>query len=368
MIDTIIISIPKTLVLERGHNSARAWEDWDQKSSNKMGAWKTFIWNSYAPISGDYYPVVNGYFRARHGNSPAANIVKVQFSAPKVLFGQNLDEVSDADFEELVSVLARTLHSMGLSVSPETLREARVVNCHYSKNILLPHGITVGQTLRQLECAGVTRRLSKTRVEYINDGEGLNYVCDEHSVSLYDKLSEMMDAGHTEMVRTIGSSQKVLRFEVRLTTVEQIKFLLKKLNLTSPTQEITLQTVFSRAISTAVLNHRWDELFMRDETVVGTEPIAPMQLFEAVLSVLPRRSAIKAIQYVGWDALRRDVGGLGQLNSILKDSFRKGVWYAHKRKWRKIDCLVTAWEPSAWFQEATKQIRQNNPLRMITTR
>ena len=63
--------------------------------------------------------------------------LKIEFSAPKMLFGNNFDELTDSDFPNLLTKLKRTLKEMGVFILEDHLTSAPVSAIHFSKNIPL---------------------------------------------------------------------------------------------------------------------------------------------------------------------------------------------------------------------------------------
>src|SRR5437762_13708320 len=61
--------------------------------------------------------------------------LRIEFSAPKLVLGNNFDELRSRDFEHVLAALHRSLGEMGIGIAEDTLRAARVSAIHYSKNI-----------------------------------------------------------------------------------------------------------------------------------------------------------------------------------------------------------------------------------------
>jgi hypothetical protein len=58
-------------------------------------------------------------------------------SAPKLLLGNNFDELTDDDFRRLCKKLVNVLAEMSVKVTARTLAKVNVSAIHYSKNITL---------------------------------------------------------------------------------------------------------------------------------------------------------------------------------------------------------------------------------------
>lgn len=115
----------------------------------------------------------------------------VEFSAPKIVFNNNFDELADRDFGALCKMLSKTLRRLGIVVSQETLKTAQVHTVHYSKNVILTDGRLARMLVRELAKANVsTRRQTKTKT-YSNNGEAMYFHTSKWAFVAYDKLAEL---------------------------------------------------------------------------------------------------------------------------------------------------------------------------------
>jgi hypothetical protein len=67
-------------------------------------------------------------------------MLRIELSLPKLLYGNNFDELQYKDFKPLMHKLATTLESLGVIVCTDTLAQAPICAIHYSKNIELKDG------------------------------------------------------------------------------------------------------------------------------------------------------------------------------------------------------------------------------------
>src|SRR5688572_23180091 len=85
--------------------------------------------------------------------------LRVEFSAPKLIFGNNFDEVGSQDFNIVVVTLRDKLASMDVRVSEDALRGAGVSAVHYGKNIPITDYSNCSIILRELTKVDLSRRL-----------------------------------------------------------------------------------------------------------------------------------------------------------------------------------------------------------------
>ena len=135
MIDTIILSLPKTktITLDLTTNGVQPW-----RLQARTQIYDKFVKNPSPSDTknGQYFPQLTGYKRKK-GKLEWESSIKIQFSAPKLLYKNNIDELSDSQFEEVVEALRDRLDRMGVIIASENLKNATVTTVHYSKNIEL---------------------------------------------------------------------------------------------------------------------------------------------------------------------------------------------------------------------------------------
>ena len=103
MIDTIILSIPKnkTITLDLTTNGIQAW---DLQARTRV--YDKFVKNPSPrdTETGRYFPRLTGY-RRKNGKLEWESTLKIEFSAPKLIYENNIDELKDSQFEEVVEAL-----------------------------------------------------------------------------------------------------------------------------------------------------------------------------------------------------------------------------------------------------------------------
>lgn len=62
--------------------------------------------------------------------------LKIEFSVPKLLFGNNFEELEESDFWAVVDALDQRLQLWAISIDRYDLAEANVTGFHLGKNIL----------------------------------------------------------------------------------------------------------------------------------------------------------------------------------------------------------------------------------------
>jgi glutamate-1-semialdehyde aminotransferase len=141
MIDTVCLLIPKEKM--RFLLGVSSWELY-----SKTDQYQKFVRNpsKMEKDTGKYFPRLTGYKRMY---SQEAN-VRIEFSAPKLVYLNNLDELEDKDFPRVVETLQERLKDMGVILTKSVIEKAAVSSVHFSKNILLKDGYTVNHLISEL--------------------------------------------------------------------------------------------------------------------------------------------------------------------------------------------------------------------------
>jgi hypothetical protein len=95
----------------------------------------------------------------RKVRSGFALTLRVEFSAPKLILGNNFDELRSRDLDEVLDALRGSLSFMAVRVEDAALRAARVSAIHYGKNIAFTDYTTCSMVMSELDLIDLNRRL-----------------------------------------------------------------------------------------------------------------------------------------------------------------------------------------------------------------
>ncbi len=197
-------------------------------------------------------------------------MLKIEFSAPKLLFKNNLDELDDDNFEAVISVLLQKLKDMGVLVLNEILTIAPVSSIHYSKNIKLLNGLTPFTLLKEIQKSNISQRLDFNQSDFRNEGHSFKFRANSYEVAFYDKLKDIEQAKISEkraiekdnviqmsLFDEVKQQQRrqsfeILRMEVRLNQRQKIKQILR---LIGNGAEPIFQSLFKKEIAQNILLH-----------------------------------------------------------------------------------------------------------------
>lgn len=194
----------------------------------------------------------------------------IEFSLPKLFFGNNLQELCLKDCRLLVKSLQLRLLLFGIGVDEETLLAADLYRVDFGKNFDLTPLCTVPEALYMLNrCIGFGRK-SIYQIQYQNGGRALRLQNASTDLLLYDKLHsyEMVGMSGKMSVETDHYCQKplyeilnvsgksVLRIEKRFANRRAVKRLFALYGIISP----TFGDIFNPKIGRDIITTEWQML------------------------------------------------------------------------------------------------------------
>lgn len=223
--------------------------------------------------SGKYYPRITFIKRPMRGG--VQQQISIECSLPKLLKGNNFEEVCDVDFDNIVEALKRALWGMGVKWQfSSTIANYKVSRVDYSKNIVFNDGMTVSQILRLINNAQISGSMDASSSEFRNGGQILHLHTNARDIVFYDKIADLKQSRRSEK-RAIENDNKcqlelldylqkkrnlaVLRFEIRLNSAREIRNNLKKIGLDDG--DLSFKRLFSSDISRSILTHWWGEIY-----------------------------------------------------------------------------------------------------------
>ena len=368
MIDTVTLVLARKRIsrfdldgdkkpLWNSHTRADGYEKFIRKPSKKERQ------------SGLYFPKITGI------NSNGKNVlmpsrIKITFSVPKLLYGNNLDEVNSRQLDEVIEVLQMRLDMMGIKLSNESIRDASVATVDYSKNISLGNRYTVSYVIGELEKLNVRRGIEFAKAQYRNDGQGLIAQASEHSFVFYDKVPDLLKgrtkaidkdrvAGQIELAESL-QGQNILRFEVRLATKRKINAVFIRLGYA---KNPSLIDVLSEEKSMAVLRDYWAKATIGNGGILFADKLLAKDLIRRILALQKHLKPRTMIYLVGLIVLARERGGMRELRNILGKSVGYRSWYRIVKTLKDISASLTGLQPDKWYERIETALKSYQPFR-----
>lgn len=331
MIDTVILKIPShqwrlpdTHLADLGRWSLQGRNSgFERRVNNPTAEDKS---------SGDYFPRLTAI---KQGTRTQGKFLKIEFSAPKLLFGNNVDELTEGDFQAVVAALRDRLRRMGVYVLTKFLEEAKVSGFHPSKNFPLSDGFTASYIIRDLGRVGLPRSLDMAKVTFANDGKSLQFYSAAHSVVFYDKVADLqrmrgraIDKDQTPRQASLftapGSPMRppeILRMEVRLSKKQKMNATLSRLGYK---KDPTFRDVFNIRLCQALLRNYWEDYASNDYAFILDQAGSPQVILKSLFmqGLKPK----EGVYLVGLHALCRDARGVIGLRTILGEHSTGRQW------------------------------------------
>lgn len=337
MLDTIAISLP-----EKDYN-IKYPERFSPHAfliRNPGFSGKCVVKSIYNPTKEEkakgYKPRLTIFKRSVKGNYGTIWL-KIEFSAPKLVFGNNFEELGvSGNLEIVLKALHKALQEMGVETKYDSLLNAKVSMIHYSKNILLNRSTPCFLLIQVLEKLDMSTKLDLTQTDFRNGGQMVKYHASTYEVALYDKVKDLEQASKYGEKRGVESDYgnmpdlfsqnkqkpEVLRFEVRLTT-RKLKPILRNLDFDN---ECTFKNLFSANISRAVLLHYW-EIITNGLYMLNINTNDLEKLVYAIQTAFPRKRPNKTMELIGFILCCQKLGVRGARMTL---NLKNHQWYRMK--------------------------------------
>jgi len=255
----------------------------------------------------------------RIGKGGYSVVLRIEFSVPKLIFGNNFDEVDDSHFALVVDALLERLREMGIVIFRQAIVNAPVSAVHYSKNIPLVDHSTPYGILKEISKINLTQALDLNQTDFRNEGHCLKFHANSYELVLYDKMKDLQKAKISEKraVERDNAIQldlidglkpkkpfEVLRIEARLNKREAIKRFLKKAGITC---NMTFAALFNKAISRKVLMSFLEDI-ERGYALVAYKPKTPQDFIADFRMNQPKAKIRKMLQMYGLKIAIDEIG------------------------------------------------------------
>ncbi len=299
--------------------------------------------------------------------------LRIEFSVPKLIFGNNLDELHDADFSRVANTLQKILQTMGVSTTIKAIMSAKVSAVHYSKNVQLSDGSTASFAIKELSKINLTQKLDLSSTQFRNEGHSLQYYSNCHSFVIYDKIKDIAQTkGHAidkdqtlqqltlfDLIEGRANPLEILRLEVRISKRTKLKTLMTKLK--SPNADPEFKDVFSSKLAQAVLKHYWKEMVTENNLFLFVSTNEPQQMLKVLLRAgyAPK----EAFYLLGIITASKDKG-LRELRKMLGKHASKRSWDRIKKDFATLNSLSTVMPLYNFMDEVNTSLELFKPYKL----
>jgi len=335
MVDTVKLLIPISdpMILSRGAFSPLTIE----QLVNTKGTARTYLNPSptYAKM-GKYMPRLTLHRRPAKTFGIAYQLV-VEFSAPKMLFKQNFDELVETDFERVLSALQEALLELtGHRFFKSQLAEADIASWHPSKNIVFLDYTSCQTILNTIGKLDISRIYDFQRTNF-RDGHVVHIHCNSLDIAFYDKLADLRKSKLSDKraVEKNGLIQlnlleplqetvpiEVFRYEVRIVGRASIKRAFPQL------EKWTFEALFKKQLNKDILLQHWHKLTSAID-MLSLDVHKPYELLQNYLIDNPDATPQAAMAAVT-GLLINGQEGVINLRNLLEAHYGKQAWYRLK--------------------------------------
>lgn len=248
------------------------------------------------PPQGNYVPKIDILETLDKENKKVIYILIAEFSLPKLLYGNSLQEVSDKDLGKATVAFQKSLESVGVIVDNSSIASARISAVHFCKNIILPREILLQDILAELGRVDINKTVDVTTKESKNGGQVLHIYSGTVERVFYDKVVDAVrpknkrkDKGHIDYERSIVDrydlqNTEVFRYEYRIKKTQTVQ---RDINLAlerKPRTYVAFRDLFVKDLSKKILLKSWRDLIQRPENQLAL--IGPTDNFKLLLQII----------------------------------------------------------------------------------
>ena len=281
--DTVIIKIygPNKFKLTNGpwfspEFSPRKYNDLSltEKQSKRPYLRHFFL---HPPYQSNYVPKIEIFETLTNIRDDIRYILKAEFSVPKLLYGNSLQEVSELDFDRVLDAFKKTLHGVGIVVGSDVVANARLSAIHLCKNVSLPQNIRMQEALAELQRVDISKVVDVTTKESNNAGRIFHIYSGTIERVFYDKISDSMrpknkrkDKGRINHERAIIErfglqKREVFRYEYRIKKAQTVMHEVNTALGREPKTFVAFKDIFTPNLYKTMLLKSWRGLIQRPE-------------------------------------------------------------------------------------------------------
>lgn len=227
--------------------------------------------------SDDYIPRVEVFETLSKESNRIIYILKITFSAPKLLYWNSVQEVGENDKQKILSALKRALASVGIVIDTEALENATLEAVHTCKNIPLPKTMRMREILGELGRMDISKVVDVMETQIKNGGRVLNFWAGTKEQCFYDKVSDSLkpknkrsDKGRIDYEKVFIEQYKlqdreIFRYEFRLKKTQTTRNAVNALLGRKHDTQVVFKDLFMPNLLKNLILTSWHKLIERPE-------------------------------------------------------------------------------------------------------
>lgn len=225
----------------------------------------------------DYLPRVEVFETLTEDRKDIRYILKIEFSVPKLLYWNSLQEVSENDKQRVISALKSALQSVSIEVDAQVLENATVGSVHACKNVPLPKTIRMREIINELAKMDVNKAFDVSDKQCKKGARVLNIYSGTIDWSFYDKISDSLrpknkrtDKSRIDQERAIIEQyhlqdREVFRYEYRIKKTQTIKREINALLGREYQTQVVFSDLFTPNLMKTLVINSWHSLIEKPE-------------------------------------------------------------------------------------------------------
>ncbi|MEX2006827.1 MAG: hypothetical protein WD877_01515 [Candidatus Saccharimonadales bacterium] len=261
----------------------------------------------------------------------------VEFSAPKMLYSNNFDELTESDFDALLTALQASLNELlGHKFFKQQFAQADVAAWHPSKNIVFLDYISCQTVLNTMGKLDVSKMYDLQKTDF-RDGHVVHIHTNSLDIAFYDKMADLLKTKisgkrafekdgllQLNLLEELSDYRpmEVFRYEVRFVGRASIKRAYPEL------EQWTFENLYKKKLCQNTLLKHWRKLTSSVD-MLALDVKQPYELLQNYLEENNDVTPQTALAAVAGLVITSQVGAVG-LRNILEARYGKQAWYRLK--------------------------------------
>lgn len=250
----------------------------------------------------EYIPQVEIFETFTEDRKDLRYVMKIQFSVPKLLYGNSVLEVVESDKDRVFMELKAALAKVTIIVETESIAKAALTTVHLCKNVFLPRNIKMRELLNELQKVDINKVVDVTGKQFKNGSRMLSVYSGVIEHVFYDKISDSLrpknkrsDKGHISPERDFIErynlqDKELFRYEYRIKKTQTVR---REVNLAlerEPLENILFKDIFRKGVLEKMTVKAWRDLIDRPENQLALfRPTDRLTLFLHILAEAEKR-------------------------------------------------------------------------------
>ena len=290
---------------------------------------------------GVYRPRFTFIRRLSGKNGNVVHELTIEASLPKLLFGNNFEEVTEKDFDEIVNKIVVSMSNIGIPIDRKQIIDASVRRVDFGKNIILPKYASIASTIEDIKSSDISKVYNSRDTIFENGGIGFQIHCNTMDISFYDKNSDLRrslisekrsieDDNYIQRHLTLleNNRRATLRFEIRLSKKRRINSELRAIGIKMD-DKLKFGDIFQRDIARDVLIAHWNKITSKIPKAKKICADSHLKIYEEIIKnegVTPQGSlAIFGL------LLLNKAENADTIRGVIEKRFGRSTWYRLKK-------------------------------------